>query len=121
MIDRYELLGLPPVVVFVCEDERQALAALRVADRVATTRVAEAGVPEAEWACPARRQLLWVCERDLHDGRLDAWALPLQPPVVRTRMEGPDGARAAAPGPDRRRRGCSRSPRVTEPDPVGAR
>jgi hypothetical protein len=96
MVERYTMLGLPPVVVFVCEDERQQLTALKTADRVVTTRVAEAGVPESEWAAPGRRQLLWVVERDVHDGRLHALALPLQPPDVRVRLEGP-GAAACRP------------------------
>ncbi len=96
MVERYTALGLPPVVVFVYEDEKQALAAVRTADRVVTTRVAEAGVPEAEWPCPSRRQMLWVCERDIHERRLDAWALPELPPGMRVRLEG-KGAQKCRP------------------------
>ena len=93
MLDRYQALGLPPVVVFVCGDERQADAYVRTADRVVTARVAEAGVPEVEWPCPTRRNLFFVVERDLHMGSLDALALPLLAPEARVKLEGP-GAKA---------------------------
>ncbi|HXE43790.1 MAG TPA: hypothetical protein VN635_01195 [Conexibacter sp.] len=86
MLDRYRSLGSPPVVVFVCEDERRALAYLRTADRAVTTRLARAGDPEAEWPSPARRHMLWVCERNVHEGSLSALALPELPPSVRRKL-----------------------------------
>jgi hypothetical protein len=86
MLDRYKTLGTPPAVVFVCEDERRALAYLRTADRTITTQLARAGDPESEWPCPARRHMFFVCERDVHEGSLAALALPVQPPAVRKQL-----------------------------------
>jgi hypothetical protein len=96
LLPRYETLGTPPVVVFVCEDERQMLTYLRTADKAVTTRLAEAGTPEAEWRCPARHQMFFVAERDIHTGSLEALALPELPPDVRVRLEG-ESAKACRP------------------------
>ncbi|MGI8779812.1 MAG: hypothetical protein ACR2L8_06520, partial [Solirubrobacteraceae bacterium] len=89
MLNRYQTLGVPPVVVFVCEDERQAETYVRTADKVVTARLAEAGTPEAEWPCPGRRQLFFVCERDVHMGSLTALALPELPRELRMKLHGP--------------------------------
>jgi hypothetical protein len=94
MLGRYKALGTPPVVVFVCEDERRALSLVRIADRAVTARLAKPGTEETEWPHPGRRGMFFAVERDLHQGSLEALALPPQPPDLRERLDG------------RRARGC---------------
>lgn len=96
LLDRYKGFGLAPLVVFVSEDERAALRLLKLADRVVTTRVAKAGTPELEWPYPGRRGLFFAVERDLHEGSLEAFALPEHPPHVREQIDG-QGARVCRP------------------------
>lgn len=96
MLDRYKLLGQPPVVVLVAEDEPSALSIVRLADRLLTGRHAKAGESEAEWPYPARRALFVACERDIHLGSLAAWQLPELPPDARERL-GAAGSRAGQP------------------------
>jgi hypothetical protein len=91
MLSRYRTLGTPPMVVFVCEDERALLSLVRIADRVLTARIAKAGTDELEWPFPGRRGILFVLERDIHQGSLRALAVPEHPPELRMRLEGPDG------------------------------
>jgi hypothetical protein len=86
MVDRYRRLDAPPIVVIVCEDEQQASRYVRTADNALTARLARAGDPEQEWPCPSRRQMLFVCERDLHAGSLAALAPPAQPPALRAKL-----------------------------------
>jgi hypothetical protein len=93
MLDRYKTLGTPPVAVFVCEDERRALALLRAADKAVTARLAKPGTEETEWPHPGRRAIFFAAERDIHTGSLEAFQLPEQPPEVRVRLHG----RKAAP------------------------
>jgi len=93
LLDRYRTLGSPPVVLFLCEDERQALAYIRTADRTVTTRVAEAGTPEVEWPCPGRAGILFAVERDVHLGSLEVLALPELPPEIRTKLHGKSAAK----------------------------
>jgi len=83
MMPRYRKLGSTPTVIFVCQDERQLLRYMRTADQHLTARVAQAGVPESEWRCPARARVLFVLEGDIHMGRLDALGLPPLPPKLR--------------------------------------
>ncbi len=92
-LDRYRRLDVPPVVVFVCEDVRQALTYMRTADKVVRARLARAGDPADEWPYPSRRQMLWVCERDMHTGSLAALALPDLPPEARVERAGRDAGR----------------------------
>ncbi|ADB49877.1 P-loop NTPase family protein [Conexibacter woesei] len=96
LLDRYKGFGLAPLVVFVSEDERAALRLLKLADRVVATRVAKAGTPELEWPYPGRRGLFFAVERDLHEGSLEAFALPEHPPHVREQIDG-QGARVCRP------------------------
>jgi hypothetical protein len=88
MLDRYQTLGTPPVVVFVCEDEPRATKLLRIADRTMTARLAKPGTEETEWPHPGRRGIFFACERDLHQGSLEALALPELPPDLRERLHG---------------------------------
>lgn len=96
MLDRYQMLGRPPVVVLVAEDEPSALSILRLADRLMTGRLAKAGEGEVEWPHPGRRALFVAIERDIHLGSLAAYQLPPLPPELRERVDG-RGAAALQP------------------------
>ncbi len=91
LLRRYRTLGAPPLVVFVCEDERSLLDLVKSADDVLTTRIAKAGTPELDWPFPGRRSILFAVERDIHEGSLRAIALPEHPPELRVRLQGPEG------------------------------
>ena len=96
MLDRYSALGTPPVVVFVCEDDRAQLRLVRTADKVVTARLAKAGAEEANWPCPGRKAMFFAVERDVHVGSLEALQLPEHPPGVRVRLGRP-GERDCSP------------------------
>src|SRR5262249_22599498 len=74
------MLGTPPVVLVLCHDERQRLAYIKTADKTIKGRIAEAGTPEAEWPYPARQNVVFACERDVHMGSFEVLALPELPP-----------------------------------------
>ncbi len=88
MLDRYKMLGTPPVVLFVCEDEHRAMNLLKIADRAVTARLAKPGAEETEWPHPGRKGLFIAVERDMHLGSLQALQLPELPPDIRERLEG---------------------------------
>jgi hypothetical protein len=88
MLERYKTLGTPPVVVFVCEDERSAMALVRIADRAVTARLAKPGSEETEWPHPGRRAMFFAVERDIHQESLEAFQLPEFPPELRERLHG---------------------------------
>jgi hypothetical protein len=96
LLDRYRALGTPPVVVFVCEDERAQSRLVRLADKVVTARLAKAGAEEADWPCPGRKAMFFALERDAHMGTLEALQLSEHPPAVRVRLGGP-GERESNP------------------------
>jgi hypothetical protein len=88
LLDRYQMLKTPPVVVLVAEDEPSARNIVKLADRVVTGRLAKVGEDELEWPYPGRRGIFVVCERDVHMGSLAAYQLPERPPEVRVRLDG---------------------------------
>jgi hypothetical protein len=96
LLERYRALGTPPVVVFICEDERAQMRLVRLADKVVTARLAKAGADEGDWPCPARKAMFFACERDVHMGSLEALQLSEHPPDVRVRLGGP-GERECRP------------------------
>jgi hypothetical protein len=96
MLDRYKTLGTPPMVVFVCEDERRLDKLVRVADRTVTGRLAKPGTTETEWPHPGRRAIFFALERDIHLGSLRALQLPELTPEMRVRLHG-KRARACEP------------------------
>ena len=96
MLDRYRELRTPPVVVFICEDDRAQQRLIRIADKVVTARLAKAGAEEADWPCPARKAMFFALERDVHMGSLEALQLPEHPPDVRARLGRP-GERDCSP------------------------
>jgi hypothetical protein len=91
LVDRYQTLKTPPVVVFVCEDEPAAVALAEMADAALTGQIAKAGTAPEEWPAPARRTVFFAAERAIHEGSLAALQLPPLPPSLRN---GGDGASA---------------------------
>jgi len=71
------------VVVFVCRDRARARECARRADSVLRACRAYAGEYPSEWEYPARERILFVSERDVHEGLLHAYGVPRLPPAVR--------------------------------------
>jgi hypothetical protein len=78
-LDRYRRMGEAPAVVFVCADEEHVKSFMRAADSEITGRLARPGTPEPSWPFPGRERVLFVVERDAHEGSLRAWKLPVAP------------------------------------------
>jgi hypothetical protein len=87
-----------PLVVFVCRDRPRARECARRADLLLCACRAYAGDYPQSWEYPGRRAILFVAERDLHEGRLDAWGVAALPPSLRAQApsDGPDAAAATA-------------------------
>jgi hypothetical protein len=77
-------------VVFVCRDSSRARDCARQADRVLTACRAYAGEYPKDWEYPGRKRILFVAERDAHEGLLRGWCVPGLPPEVRTAAMGGD-------------------------------
>jgi DNA-binding HxlR family transcriptional regulator len=76
-------LGAPPSVVFVCRDRARARECARRADALLTACRAYAGEYPADWEYPGRQGILFVAERDAHEGLLRGYGVPRLPPEVR--------------------------------------
>jgi hypothetical protein len=76
-------LGVPPSVVFVCRDRARARECARRADAVLTACRAYAGEYPIDWEYPGREGILFVAERDAHEGLLRGYGVPRLPPDVR--------------------------------------
>ena len=72
-----------PVVVFVCRDRARARECARRADSVLRACRAYAGEYPLHWQYPGRERILFVAERDAHEGLLRAYGVPRMPPDVR--------------------------------------
>ena len=82
--DRYaKHCTAPPLVVFVCRDQANAKEFCRAADPVVTAGHAYGGEYASEWDYPGRQRMLFVAERDVHEGRMAGYTLPSLPPEVR--------------------------------------
>jgi Replication-relaxation len=71
------------VVVFVCRDRARARACARSADSVLGACRAYAGEYEFDWEYSGRERVVFVAERDAHEGLLSGYGLPRLPPAVR--------------------------------------
>ena len=81
---RYSSRGeVVPVVVFVCRDRARARECARHADSVLRACRAYAGEYPLDWEYPGRERILFVAERDVHEGLLYAYGVPRLPPNVR--------------------------------------
>jgi hypothetical protein len=100
-INRYERrLGAPPAVLFVCRDRARARECARRADALLTACRAYAGEYPADWEYPGRAGILFVAERDSHEGLLRGYGVPRLPPEVRVSAAADDPrAREAAAEP----------------------
>jgi protein involved in plasmid replication-relaxation len=85
-----------PVVVFVCRDRARARESARSADSVLSACRAYAGEYPHDWEYPGRQRILFVGERDVHEGILHAYGVPGLPPEVRVRAAHGDPRAAAA-------------------------
>jgi Replication-relaxation len=72
-----------PLVVFVCRDRPRARECARAADSVLSACRAYAGEYPLDWEYPGRERILFVAERDVHEGLLRAYGVPRLPPAVR--------------------------------------
>jgi hypothetical protein len=72
-----------PVVVFVCRDRSCARRLARHADGVLCACRAYAGEYPHDWEYPGRAAIVFVAERDAHEGSLHGYAVPRLPPDVR--------------------------------------
>jgi hypothetical protein len=93
-------LGAPPSVVFVCRDRSRARECARKADTLLTACRAYAGEYPADWEYPGRGGILFVAERDAHEGLLRGYGVPRLPPEVRVSIaEGDPRARETVAEP----------------------
>ncbi len=85
-----------PLVVFVCRDRVRARECARRADTVLTACRAYAGEYPADWEYPGRADVLFVAERDAHEGLLCGYGVPRLPPDVRVSVAHGDPRAGAA-------------------------
>lgn len=79
-----------PMVVFVCRDRKRARECARGADAVLTACRAYAGEYPYDWEYSGRGQILFVAERDIHEGHLCAYGVSRLPPEIRVATAGGD-------------------------------
>jgi hypothetical protein len=72
-----------PIVVFVCRSRARARECARAADAVLRACRAYAGEYPHDWEYTARTRTYFAAERDLHEGCMGAYGLPVLPPLVR--------------------------------------
>ena len=72
-----------PLVVFVCRDRARARACARAADLVLRACRAYAGEYPLDWEYLGRERIVFVAERDMHEGLLHSYGVPRLPPEVR--------------------------------------
>jgi Replication-relaxation len=72
-----------PVVAFVCRDRARARACALAADGILGACRAYAGEYPFDWEYPGREAVLFVAERDVHEGSLHGYGVPRLPPAVR--------------------------------------
>ena len=85
---RYRSQGTRPAVVFVCPDNRAALACAREADELMTGRIGIMGSPAERWYYAGRDHIFFAIEEHIHHAELTALALPRHPPGLRERLNG---------------------------------
>lgn len=73
------------LVVFVCSDRARARRCAIEADSVLGACRAYAGEYPPAWHYPGRDRILFVGERDVHEGQCHAYGVPRLPPSVRVR------------------------------------
>ncbi|HWX74678.1 MAG TPA: replication-relaxation family protein, partial [Solirubrobacteraceae bacterium] len=91
-----------PLVVFVCRDRARARECAREADRILCACRAYAGEYPFDWLYPGREGMLFVSERDAHEGLLCALGAPRLPPEVRVSAASGDPSAGEASAEPRR-------------------
>jgi hypothetical protein len=90
-LGRYARAGsVLPIAVFVCRDRSSARECARRADRRLSACRAYAGEHPQDWEYQGRNRILFVAERDAHQGLLQGWRTPALPPDVRIAAMGGD-------------------------------
>ena len=80
-----------PLVVFLCRDRPRARECARRADHVLGACRAYAGEHPRDWEYPGRAAILFVAERDIHEGSLLAYGVRPLPPDLRGGLAGQSG------------------------------
>jgi Replication-relaxation len=80
---RYGRQGVIPSVVFICRDRSRARECARQADGRLLASRAYAGEQPERWEHTGRQRIVFVAERDAHEGLLDGYAVPSSPPRLR--------------------------------------
>ncbi len=97
-----------PVVVFVCRDRTRARECANRADQVLRACRAYAGEYPLDWEYPGRERILFVAERDAHEGLLDGYGVARLPPQVRVSAAHGDPRAGAAVVEQRQITGAAR-------------
>ncbi len=72
------------LAVFICRDRPRARAAAGRADGLLRASRAYAGEYPSAWEYPGRERILFVAERDVHEGLPQGYGVPTLPPGART-------------------------------------
>lgn len=83
-VPRYQELGEPPVVVFVCQHDDDARQLMHLANSQLRGCIQNPGEPSARWRYPGRERAIFVSERDIHERSPRAWMLSAAPGEWRT-------------------------------------
>jgi hypothetical protein len=89
-------LGVIPIVVLVCRDRARARERTMMADEILTACRAYPGEYPSDWEYVGREAILFVAERDIHEGALCGYGVPRLPPTVRASLTGGDPRSRAA-------------------------
>jgi hypothetical protein len=81
-----------PITVFICRSRERAAALARLADMLLRACRAYPGEYPFAWEYPGRERMLFVSERDAHEGCLGGFGVPSLPPHVRAQAHGADPA-----------------------------
>ena len=84
LVPRYVRFGRPPTVVILSADRDSARHLAELADEILVACLARIGEPPARWAYPAREEIVFAAEADIHHGMLDGWRVAELPPSVRS-------------------------------------
>ena len=83
-----------PLVALICRDRRRARECARGADRILSACQAYAGEYPFDWDYPGRRRIVFVAERDVHEGLLCGYGVLDLPPEARVAAGNGDPAAA---------------------------
>lgn len=104
--------GEPPAVIFICQDDHDRDELMHLADGQVTGCLQNPGDPPERWRYPGRERMLFVAERDIHEGNVAAKMLTRQPT---TAAHGGPSSRASTCHSLRRNQ-SARDPTATHPE-----